>query len=149
MDECLMCSNNPFGLLWFARSLTISHQITSWIARYKAKRPTFSSSCKRWYICMFKWLHHPWTTSQADGLIISTPSGSTAYSMSAGGPMVAPSVPCSILTPIAPLSLSFRCVEKKIKTERIVFWQWSTPCMNWGEWGTKCHVTFCNPTKME
>jgi len=48
------------------------------------------------------------TTIEADGLIISTPSGSTAYSMSAGGPMVAPSVPCSILTPIAPLSLSFR-----------------------------------------
>jgi NAD+ kinase len=48
------------------------------------------------------------TTIQADALIISTPSGSTAYSMSAGGPMVAPSVPCTILTPVAPHSLSFR-----------------------------------------
>ncbi|KAG2484825.1 hypothetical protein HYH03_016392 [Edaphochlamys debaryana] len=48
------------------------------------------------------------TNVEADGLIISTPSGSTAYSMSAGGPMVAPSVPCTVMTPIAPLSLSFR-----------------------------------------
>lgn len=45
---------------------------------------------------------------QADGLIMATPSGSTAYSMTAGGPMVAPSVPCTIITPLAPLSLSFR-----------------------------------------
>ena len=49
-----------------------------------------------------------WVGVQADALIISTPSGSTAYSMSAGGPMVAPSVPCTILTPVAPHSLSFR-----------------------------------------
>jgi NAD+ kinase len=45
---------------------------------------------------------------QADGLIIATPSGSSAYSMAAGGSLVAPSVPCTLLTPVAPHGLSAR-----------------------------------------
>jgi len=50
----------------------------------------------------------PITTVKSDGLIISTPSGSTGYNSAVGGPMVAPSVPCTILSPIAAASLSFR-----------------------------------------
>ena len=48
------------------------------------------------------------TKVQADGLIIATPSGSTAYSLAAGGSMIAPSVSCTLVTPVAPHSLSFR-----------------------------------------
>ena len=48
------------------------------------------------------------TTVQGDGLIISTPTGSTAYAVAAGASMIHPSVPAVMVTPICPHSLSFR-----------------------------------------
>jgi len=48
------------------------------------------------------------TSVQGDGVIIATPTGSTAYAAAAGASMMHPSVPAILITPICPHSLSFR-----------------------------------------
>ncbi|HVE80404.1 MAG TPA: NAD(+)/NADH kinase [Gemmatimonadaceae bacterium] len=59
-------------------------------------------------------------TYAADGIVISTPTGSTAYSLSAGGPVVVPTVESILLTPVSPHTLAMRPVLLPPSAEVIV-----------------------------
>ena len=62
------------------------------------------------------------TSVQGDGLIVSTPTGSTAYAVAAGASMIHPSVPAIMVTPICPHSLSFRPIVVPAGVELKVSW---------------------------
>ncbi len=74
----------------------------------------------------------PSVSYPADGLIVSTPTGSTAYALSAGGPIMSPEVQAILITPLAAHSLSARpmVVSEKEKIDILL------------ERGNECRVTF-------
>ncbi|KOB77541.1 Poly(P)/ATP NAD kinase [Operophtera brumata] len=73
------------------------------------------------------------TSVQGDGLIVSTPTGSTAYAVAAGASMIHPSVPAIMVTPICPHSLSFRPIVVPAGVElKISDWFDSlAECLHW------------------
>ncbi|MHC5200684.1 NAD kinase [Myroides sp. LJL119] len=89
--QCNPEKNNDFDIRYALNEVTVSRKNTTSM------------------ITVDTYLDHEYlATYWADGLIISTPSGSTGYSLSCGGPIIEPETNCFVITPLAPHNLNVR-----------------------------------------
>jgi NAD+ kinase len=97
LDERMMLSATVHGRGEFARETPVLNDVV------------FTRTALSRIIDLSVWVGEQFvTTVRADGLIVATPTGSTAYNLAAGGPIVHPAMEAFILTPIAPHTLSNR-----------------------------------------
>lgn len=89
VEERLALVAEPDGSAWFEPQWALNEVIVEKLAPHRLIK--LAVSVDGAYV----------TTFSADGVIVATPTGSTAYSFSARGPIVSPSVPCLVVTPIA------------------------------------------------
>ncbi len=89
VEERLAVLAEPHGTAWFEPQWALNEVIVEKLAPHRLIK--LAVSVEGAYV----------TTFSADGVIVATPTGSTAYSFSARGPIVSPSLPCLVVTPIA------------------------------------------------
>ena len=86
-----------------------SSDVSSWPCQFALNDITLHSSGESYLNTINVWIDgQKVNTYWADGLIVATPTGSTAYSLSCGGPIILPSTDVNVITPIASHSLSVR-----------------------------------------
>ncbi len=118
--ELLLCDNIPFDKRFMLRASVVTdgkeasvyHALNEIVVSRKSnsKLIDFTAYCNEKTVCAYR----------ADGMIIATPTGSTAYSLSAGGPVISPDADAMLITPICPHMLRARSIvlpPKKIKIE--------------------------------